>query len=603
MLSDVRRVAILVVLLGAALLAFPHAATAQSSSERITDYRVDIRIESDGTLAIEEKIVYDFGSSPHHGIQRDLVRKERYDDDHDRRYDIDVTGVSASAGTPDDVQLSDEGSFRRIRIGDPNRTITGEHTYTIDYTVAGAPISFPDHDELFWDAIGHEWTVPIETASVRVEAPADITKVACFAGPDGSTLPCAEASASGSTAVFGHTALGAGAGLTIVVGLPKGAIQPEPKPILEERRTLEDAFAVNSRTLGGGGLLALLGIGGVSVLAYRRGRDRRWTGSAVDAALGNVTGEEQRIPLGQKDAGTVEFVPPDKVRPGQVGTLIDEQANLLDVTATIVDLAVRGFITIKELAEDGAKSDYELIRLDKSEAELLPYEQQLLAALFASGPDVKLSDLKYEFTSELSDIKNALYDDVVQNGWYRVRPDRTRLWWRLIGIATVVVGAFLTFVVAATTSFGLIPLAIVVTGIVLLALGGTMPARTGKGSAMLSRIRGFRRLFDEGEEDTRSRFAEQQGIFSQYLPYAIVFGCTDKWAKAFEGLSAEQLGATGWYSGTNTFTAFALASAMNDFDTSATGTLYASQPSSSSSSGFSGGFSGGGGGGGGGGSW
>ncbi len=160
-----------------------------------------------------------------------------------------------------------------------------------------------------------------------------------------------------------------------------------------------------------------------------------------------------------------------------------------------------------------------------------------------------------------------------------------------------------TVVVAATTSFGLLPLAVVLTGVVLLALGGTMPARTSKGSAMLSRVRGFRRLFDEGEEDTRARFAEQAGIFSQYLPYAIVFGCTDKWAKAFEGLSAEQLGATGWYNGTSTFTAFALASAMNDFDTSATGTLYASQPSSSSSSGFSGGFSGGGGGGGGGGSW
>ena len=75
----------------------------RAARERITDYAVDIRIEPDGTLAVEEKIVYDFGSSPHHGIQRDLVRKERFDDDHDRRYDIDVTGVSASAGTPDDV--------------------------------------------------------------------------------------------------------------------------------------------------------------------------------------------------------------------------------------------------------------------------------------------------------------------------------------------------------------------------------------------------------------------------------------------------------------------------------------------------------------------
>ena len=114
-------------------------------------------------------------------------------------------------------------------------------------------------------------------------------------------------------------------------------------------------------------------------------------------------------------------------------------------------------------------------------------------------------------------------------------PDRTRLWWRLIGIGVVIAGVALTFLVAATTSFGLIPLAIVLTGIVLLALGGTFPARTGKGSAMLSRIGGFRRLFDEGEEDTRARFAEQHDIFSQYLPYAIVFGCTEKWAQRVRG--------------------------------------------------------------------
>ena len=96
---------------------------------------------------------------------------------------------------------------------------------------------------------------------------------------------------------------------------------------------------------------------------------------------------------------------------------------------------------------------------------------------------------------------------------------------------------------------------------------------------MFSRIEGFRRLFDEGEEDTRQRFAEQQGIFSDYLPYAIVFGATKKWARAFEGLSAEQLGAASWYSGTggiNTFNAFALAAAIDNFDTRATGTLYAS---------------------------
>ncbi|MGH8977475.1 MAG: DUF2207 domain-containing protein, partial [Acidimicrobiia bacterium] len=458
----------------------------------------------------------------------------------------------------------------------------------------------------YWDAIGHEWSVPIENVSVRVDAPAAITNIACFTGEDRSSLSCSEATASGSTAIFSDAALGPNAGMTVVVGLPKGAIQPEPAPILVERRTLGDAFAINPVTLGAGGGLAVLGIGAAGALAWRRGRDRRWTGSAVDAAMGNISGDEERIALGQHEAGTVEFVPPDKVRPGQVGTLIDEQANLLDVTATIVDLAVRGYVRITELTDDDGTTDYQLDRMEKDAADLLGYEQQLVDSLFATSESVRLSDLKYEFTSELSDLKNALYDDVVANGWYRVRPDRTRLWWRVIGIAVVVVGVLLTILVALTTSFGLIPLAIVLTGIVLLALGGTMPARTGKGSAMLSRVRGFHRLFDEGEEDTRARFAEQQGIFSQYLPFAIVFGCTDKWARAFEGLSAEQLGATGWYNGPDgpsLFGAYAIASAMNTFDTTATGTLYASQPSSSSSSGFGGGFSGGGGGGGGGGSW
>jgi hypothetical protein len=597
----VKRVLGVVLLALATVLVLAYPLGAQGAGERITDYDVDMQIAPDGLLSVREEIVYDFGPNERHGIQRDLVRKERYDGDNDRKYDIDVRNVTTSAGTPDDVQLSQNGDYLRVRIGDPDRTITGRHTYTIDYTIAGALLPFDDHDELNWDAIGNQWSVPIEQVSVRVEAPAELTQIACFSGPQGSTLPCTEASGAGAAAVFGHSGLGPNSGLTVVAGIPKGVIVPEPQPILAERRTLQDAFEVSPTTLGAGGGIAILGVGAAGMLAYRRGRDRRWTGSPVDAALGNLSGAEERIPLGQQDAGTVEFVPPDKIRPGQVGTLIDEQANLLDVTASIVDLAVRGYLRIAELDEGGR--DYELTRTKANDATLLPYEALLLDSLFASGPTVTLSELKYEFTAELSQLKQALYEDAVSNGWYRVRPDHTRLGWRFMGVAVTVVGIGLTALVAATSSFGIIPLAVVLTGLVLLALGGRMPARTGKGSAMLSRVRGFRRLFDEGEEDVRARFAEQQGIFSQYLPYAIVFGCTEKWARAFEGLSAEQLGATGWYSGPNLFSAYAISSAMSSFETTATGTLYASQPSSSSASGFSGGFSGGGGGGGGGSSW
>jgi uncharacterized membrane protein len=218
---------------------------------------------------------------------------------------------------------------------------------------------------------------------------------------------------------------------------------------------------------------------------------------------------------------------------------------------------------------------------------------------------VLLSDLKYEFIGPIGEVTAALYDDVIAQGWYKRSPANTRLAWRAAGIALAGVGIGITALLAAFTEFGLIPIGIAIAGVLLFALGGQMPARTAKGSAMLSRIRGFRRLFDEGEQDVRERFAEQQGIFSEYLPYAIVFGCTEKWARVFEGLDAQQLGTASWYVSPYVFSALTFSHAIDHFGVAATGTLYTSEPSSSSSSGFSsgGGFSGGGGGGGGGGSW
>jgi uncharacterized membrane protein YgcG len=264
---------------------------------------------------------------------------------------------------------------------------------------------------------------------------------------------------------------------------------------------------------------------------------------------------------------------------------------------------VRGWLTITE-----HDHDYTLAATQNAgKGTLLPYETLLMSDLFLTGPSVELSELKYNFRGRMQAVQSALYDDTVTQGWYRMRPDRTRAQWGAIGIGILIVGGIATYFTAKASSFGIVPLAIVVVGIVLIALAHRMPSRTGKGTAMLSRVRGFRRLFDEGEEDTRARFAEQHNIFSEYLPYAIVFGCAKKWAKAFSGLSAEELATTRWYSGPNTLDAFVLAGAMDHFSTVATGTLYASMPSSSGSSGFGGfgggGFAGGGGGGGGGGSW
>jgi uncharacterized protein (TIGR04222 family) len=587
-----------------------HAAT-PDYVEHIKRFDVTMTVAPDGLLTVHESIVYNFGGQAKHGIFRDLVVKETYGTGgrYDRLYRVKVNGVTID-GQPAQTKDSTKGQYLDVRIGDPDRTITGAHTYVIDYTVRGAMTTFPDHDELFWDAIGLQWPVPIDSSSVTVRAPVAITRVGCYSGAEGSKLGCDDARQRDRVATFAHDGLGSREGVTIVVGLPKGTIQPPPAPILEKRWNVDDAFARRADTVAPTVALGGLGVGAVLLLAWRKGRDRRYRGSAVDQAMGNVSGDEDVVPPFAKDAGPVEFVPPDGIRPGQVGVLVDENANVLDVTATIVDLAVRGYLRITELPPEGLlrrRHDYELERIDGAppeRRELLPYERKVLVAIFKAGPRVKLSDLKYKFRSDLTKIRDAMFDDAVAQKWYRVRPDRTRAIWHGIGIAVVVVSAGLTFLVARTTSYGLVPLALVLTGLVLLVVANRMPARTGKGSAALSRVRGFRRLFDEGDEDLRSRFAEQHNIFSEYLPYAIVFGCTEKWARAFEGLDAEALGTGGWYAGHGgALNALVLASAMDDFGTATTGTLYASQPSSSGGSGFGGGSSGGGGGGGGGGSW
>jgi uncharacterized protein (TIGR04222 family) len=601
---------------GALFLATPANSATPDYVEHIDRFDVAMTVAPNGLLTVHESITYNFGGQAKHGIFRDLVERETYGTDgrYDRLYRVTVKRVTmdgAHVATKASTKKATGAQYLDERIGDPNRTITGAHTYAIDYTVRGALMTFPDHDELYWDAIGLQWPVPIDASSVTVNAPAAITRVGCFSGANGSKLGCDIVRARGRVATFAQGDLGAGDGVTIVVGLPKGTIQPPPAPILDKRWNVDDAFARRPDTVAPTAALGGLGVGAVLLFAWRKGRDRRYRGSAVDQAMGNETGEEVVVPPFAKDAGPVEFVPPDGIRPGQVGVLVDENANVLDVTATIIDLAVRGYLRITELPAEGLlrrRHDYELERIDgppPERRELLPYERKVLVAIFKTGPQVKLSELKYKFRSDLGKIRDAMYDDAVGQKWYRARPDTTRAIWHGIGIAVVIVGAGLTFLVARTTSYGLVPLAIVVTGLVLLVIANRMPARTGKGSAALSRVRGFRRLFDEGDEDLRSRFAEQHNIFSEYLPYAIVFGCAHKWARAFEGLDAEALGTGGWYSGqSGALNAVVLASAMDDFGTAATGTLYASQPSSSGSSGFGGGGgSGGGGGGGGGGSW
>jgi uncharacterized membrane protein len=181
--------------------------------------------------------------------------------------------------------------------------------------------------------------------------------------------------------------------------------------------------------------------------------------------------------------------------------------------------------------------------------------------------------------------------------------------YRAAGIALAALGFGIAFlgIPAIGGNAALIAAAVFFGGLTVLVLAGRMPARTGTGSAVLAQAEGFRLYLTTAEAD-QIRFEEGQDIFSRYLPYAVVFGVAERWARVFDELArAGRISPSppGWYVGSLPTWSFAgLGSSIGGFETKANSALV-STPASSGSSGFGsgGGFSGGGGGGGGGGSW
>ncbi|MEP7059799.1 MAG: DUF2207 domain-containing protein [Actinomycetota bacterium] len=570
--------------------------------EQISSYHETVRVQPDGTLDVTEEIAYDFGGTPHHGIFRDIPTAFRLDDTFDRVTPIEDVSVDATGGASSAFKVSTSDGVTTIKIGDADATVTGPHIYTIRYVVRGAINGFPDHAELYWNAVGPNWSVLISDARLTIIAP-QIQKVACYQGPAGSQLSCDRIRHHDGdpSATFSADSLFPYQGLTGVISMPKGTV---PATVLKrERWTFARAFSASPGPAGlAGGVLILL-VGGFSLLAWRRGRDRVFIGSDVDTVLGGTAGDRP-VPLGQADASApVEFAPPEGLRPGQMGTLIDGQANTLDVTATIVDLAVRGFLRIEEIPHHGlfGKTDWNLVRLPGNEEALQPYETRLYGGLFDGAEQVTLSSLRTRFASKLKDVEEKLYVDAMKRRWFLVRPDKIRATWHALGWLVVAIGCVLTFVLARFTHLGLVGVAVIVSGVVVSFGGRFMPARSATGTAMLRRVRGFRTVIERCEEYT-AKWAEQENVFTTFLPYAVVFGVTEKWAKTFEalGLPAD----TGWYVGQQPFTYLELGHALDGFAVSTGGTI-SSTPASSGSSGLGGGggFSGGGMGGGGGGSW
>jgi hypothetical protein len=123
------------------------------------------------------------------------------------------------------------------------------------------------------------------------------------------------------------------------------------------------------------------------------------------------------------------YEPPPGISPAEAGTLLDDRIHPRDITSTIIDLAVRGFLKIEETDEKGLlfhNKDYIFHLLQKRQdwTGLAPHEQVMLENIFAEDvPDTRLSSLKNRFYTAVPVIRTDIMSALKQKGIYTLDPE------------------------------------------------------------------------------------------------------------------------------------------------------------------------------------
>ena len=618
----------------AATSAEPSASAVSLPAEEQADrLAMDFEVQADGAVVVTETITWRFPEGEErHGILRNVKVRAGYQESETQYRYYELTGVSVTSpsGAPTDIAVSDFGAYRQIRVGSPSETVTGSHDYVVSYRLAHIVNDIGDGTaEFYYNVVDPSNGFPQRQVTSSVTAPAAATRAACFFGELGSTETC-EATA-GNPATFTVPDLEAEEGASIVTSYPRSAFGDLTPDLREGDPDSSSGSALRPATARALGWLAI-GIGVfvpllagalMGLLVWSRGRDEQYAGLTPGLTPG-IGVDAPVVVGGPEPTVAVQFTPPAGVQPGMVGTILDEEVNLVDVTATLVDLAVRGHLTIARDDQGVFRADDWVLSRTTPRAggpALSAYEQLLLDSVFSAGDRVALSQLKNRFKPTLDAVERLMYEEVVERGWFRRSPERQRSGWVALGTVVSAASVFLLFFVGGPLAgvfgdagFPVAPTWVlfgggVVTGLVVRALGTRMAARTATGSAVLVQSRGFERYIATAEAN-QIRWEEAQEVFSRFLPYAIVFGLADRWARVFEEVAAAAAAAghavaiPTWYGGGGSSGFSDVASSMDSFSTVAAGT-FVSTPGSSGSSGFSGGggSSGGGGGGSSGGSW
>jgi len=536
-------------------------------AEEITSFSVRADIQKNGKVIIKETIVYDFGTEEKHGIYRNIPLIKTNKENKKLRMDLKLNSVTDETGKSYKFTKT-QGDELYLKIGDANKLITGSHVYILTYEVGGALTYFSDHDELYWNVNGNQWQIPINNVDFEVRVPFDLEKneikTGCYLGESGSVDQSCIVDPNKERILFtSPRQLNNYEGMTVVIGFPKNLVAVlEPKEIVSFWTTVLGKIISSFITI----VIILLVIFWYIVYPlkiiyswFKSGRDPKPTIGTVSAWYGPPKTKNDR-----------------SLTPAEVGTLIDESADMRDITATVVDLARRGYLKM----EERKKNDWYLIKQNSSD-ELLSFEKELFNGIFSDGKNVRLKDT--QLFSAVQKTKDKIYENMVLEKFFPKNPNSIRIFYIVI-----------TIIALFTFNF---PLALIA-----MTFGRAMPVKTQLGVDALAVVRSLKNFLTSQERQLQFQ-AKEKMLFEKLLPFAIAFGVEKIWAQRFKNLNIKP---PKWYSSYNqgTFNSVVLANSLHSSFNSMSSSFSPTTSSSGFSSGFSGGgFSGGGGGGGGGGSW
>lgn len=554
-----------------------------SCAESISSFHSDIQVNFDSVLDITETIVYDFSSSGRHGIYRDITET----------FGSNTTIVSITDENEKPYQYQTTYGYQSIsiRIGDPDKTLTGIHTYIIKYRVKNEISFLENHDELYWNVNGTEWGVPFDSVSATIVFPYELNDVrgSCYTGYYGETggdCTYFYETFSNQTKIYFEATRSLktngtnSENLTIVADFPKGYL----------------------KTIGH---WAEIRTGCIVITWVDRAlwEQKELTGAIFFALLSFFIWKKKGNDPVPRTPIIAQYAPPNNLTASEMAAFTKGYLDASALTGTIFELGVKGLLKIEENSRT-----LEITKTaDPKDGDLTDFQKYVFDKLFKSKDTRTLSELKYKF-SDFRYKQSSILKNFKNQGLYSTLPINIYTAFLVLMLlleATLMLAFLPTTHYAGYASLG----AFVIT----LFCTIFMTKKTQEGVELTQAIKGFK-IFLEVTEKERLDFhnppAKTIDLFEKMLPFAVVLHVEKNWVKSFEGLLANQLNNQNYwlYSSSLSSNSFSkmISQSINSVN-NISKLAMASQPSSSgsghSSSGFSGGCSGRGGGGGGGGSW